>query len=69
VGSEERNFMESKPAIQTLTPDDIDILLTALDHAKFKAESTNYPEYAMKQAAIAKLDDVGKKLQALKKSF
>jgi hypothetical protein len=59
--------MEPIPSLQTLTPDEIVILLTALDHAKSKAESTNYPEYTVKQAAIAKLDNVAAKLRLMRK--
>jgi hypothetical protein len=49
-----------------LTQTDCEYLLGCLEHTKTKYESTSYPTYELKQEQFSKLDNVQKKLRAIR---
>lgn len=55
--------------METLTKQDIDLIMTSLDYAKRKFQETAYPSYEMKQERLGYVDSVRRKLRSIKKEI
>jgi hypothetical protein len=50
-----------------LSAEDLDVILTALSHAKHQAENhAFYPSYEFKQAQLARIENATQKVRALR---